>query len=203
MWDTEPNPATRAAVKAIVEDFQKLHKDIEVRAEGLIGVGGISTGNIGIVGTANRGPIGQVHILGSYSEALDLFCSYDRWSTTGTPLMVLVGRMDEGMSHLILLSVPLFVFLGLLIEMTGMARAMVSFLASLLGHVRGGLSYVLLGAMILVSGISGAKAADMAAVGPVLFPEMKKRGAKGGELVSLLAASGAISFSSPGGPPWL
>ena len=35
--------------------------------------------------------------------------------TTGTPLMVLVGRMDEGMSHLILLSVPLFVFLGILI----------------------------------------------------------------------------------------
>jgi len=35
MWDTEPNPATRAAVKAIVEDFQKLHKDIEVRAEGM------------------------------------------------------------------------------------------------------------------------------------------------------------------------
>jgi TRAP-type mannitol/chloroaromatic compound transport system permease large subunit len=35
--------------------------------------------------------------------------------------MVLVGRMDEGMSHLILLSVPLFVSLGLLIEMTGMA----------------------------------------------------------------------------------
>src|SRR5580693_1890883 len=57
--------------------------------------------------------------------------------TTRTPLMVLVGRMDEGMSHLILLSVPLFVFLGLLIEMTGMARAMVAFLASLLGHVPG------------------------------------------------------------------
>ena len=35
MWDTEPNPATRAAVKAIVEDFQKLHKDIEIRAEGM------------------------------------------------------------------------------------------------------------------------------------------------------------------------
>src|SRR5438105_14937608 len=88
--------------------------------------------------------------------------------TTRTPLMVLVGRMDEGMSHLILLSVPLFVFLGLLIEMTGMARAMVSFLASLLGHVKGGLHYVLVGAMYLVSGISGSKAADMAAVAPVL-----------------------------------
>ncbi len=117
--------------------------------------------------------------------------------TTNTPLLVLVGRMDEGMSHLILLSVPLFVFLGLLIEMTGMARAMVAFLASLLGHVRGGLHYVLLGAMYLVSGISGSKAADMAAVAPVLFPEMKARGAKPGDLVALLAATGAQTETIP------
>ncbi|WP_316168510.1 MULTISPECIES: TRAP transporter large permease subunit [unclassified Bradyrhizobium] len=117
--------------------------------------------------------------------------------TTRTPLVVLVGRMDEGMSHLILLSVPLFVFLGLLIEMTGMARAMVAFLASLLGHVRGGLHYVLVGAMYLVSGISGAKAADMAAVAPVLFPEMKARGARPGDLVALLAATGAQTETIP------
>ena len=39
-------------------------------------------------------------------------------------IVVVVGRIEEGMSHLILPSVPLFVFLGLLIEMTGMARAM-------------------------------------------------------------------------------
>src|SRR3984957_5072852 len=117
--------------------------------------------------------------------------------TTRTPLMVLVGRMDEGMSHLILLAVPLFVFLGLLIEMTGMARAMVAFLASLLGHVRGGLHYVLVGAMYLVSGISGSKAADMAAVAPVLFPEMKLRGATPGDLVALLAATGAQTETIP------
>jgi tripartite ATP-independent transporter DctM subunit len=117
--------------------------------------------------------------------------------TTRTPLIVLVGRMDEGMSHLILLSVPLFVFLGLLIEMTGMAWAMVAFLASLLGHVRGGLHYVLVGAMYLVSGISGSKAADMAAVAPVLFPEMKERGAKPGDLVALLAATGAQTETIP------
>ncbi|HSZ65267.1 MAG TPA: TRAP transporter large permease subunit [Xanthobacteraceae bacterium] len=116
---------------------------------------------------------------------------------THTPLMVLVGRMDEGMSHLILLAVPLFVFLGLLIEMTGMAAAMVAFLASLLGHVRGGLHYVLVSAMYLVSGISGSKAADMAAVAPVLFPEMKARGAKPGDLVALLSATGAQTETIP------
>jgi tripartite ATP-independent transporter DctM subunit len=116
---------------------------------------------------------------------------------TRAPLSVIVSRMDEGMSHLLLLSIPLFVLLGMLIDMTGMARAMVAFLASLLGHIRGGLSYVLLGAMYLVSGISGAKAADMAAVAPVLFPEMKARGIKPGELVSLLAASGAMAETIP------
>ena len=117
--------------------------------------------------------------------------------TTRLPLGVMIGRMEEGMSHVVLLSVPLFVFLGLLIEMTGMARAMVAFLASLLGHVRGGLSYVLLGAMYLVSGISGSKVADMAAVAPVLFPEMRQRGAKDGDLVALLSASGAQTETIP------
>jgi len=101
---------------------------------------------------------------------------------TTTPLQVLPGRIDEGMSSLILLAVPLFVTLGALIEITGMANAMVAFLASLIGHVRGGLQYVLLGAILLVSGISGSKTADMAAVTPVLFPEMRKRGlSEGGD----------------------
>ncbi|MFH1558554.1 MAG: TRAP transporter large permease subunit, partial [Pseudomonadota bacterium] len=117
--------------------------------------------------------------------------------TTRTPPLVIVGRIDEGVSHLILLAVPLFVFLGQLIEMTGMAKAMVQFLASMLGHVKGGLHYVLVGAMYLVSGISGSKAADMAAVAPVLFPEMKKRGAKEGDLVALLAATGAQTETIP------
>jgi tripartite ATP-independent transporter DctM subunit len=117
--------------------------------------------------------------------------------TTHTPLQVLPGRMDEGMSSLILLAVPLFVLLGALVEMTGMAKAMVAFLASLIGHVRGGLQYVLLGAMLLVSGISGSKTADMAAVAPVLFPEMRKRGLADGEMVSLLAGAGAMAETIP------
>ena len=117
--------------------------------------------------------------------------------TTSTPMLVMVGRLDEGMSHIILLAVPLFIFLGALIEMTGMARAMIQFLASMLGHVRGGLSYVLIGAMYLVSGISGSKIADMAAIAPVLFPEMQKRGAKPGDLVALLSATGAQTETIP------
>jgi tripartite ATP-independent transporter DctM subunit len=63
--------------------------------------------------------------------------------------------------------------------------------------VRGGLAYVLIGAMYLVSGISGSKAADMAAVAPALFPEMKRRGAQDGRLIALLSSSGAMSETIP------
>lgn len=117
--------------------------------------------------------------------------------TTDVPLFILVNQMDHGMSSLILLAIPLFIFLGLLVDVTGMAAALVNFLATLVGHFRGGLSYVLLGAMYLVSGISGAKAADMAAIAPVLLPEMKKRGYEEGETVALLASSSAMSETIP------
>ncbi|HJZ18165.1 MAG TPA: TRAP transporter large permease subunit [Stellaceae bacterium] len=117
--------------------------------------------------------------------------------TTTMPLEIVVNRMDDGISNLLLLAVPMFVFLGLLMEVTGIARVMVNFLAALVGHVRGGLAYVLLGAMYLVSGISGSKAADMAAVAPILFPEMQKRGMHPGELSSLLATSSAMSETIP------
>ena len=117
--------------------------------------------------------------------------------TTSLPATIVINRMDDGISNLLLLAVPMFVFLGLLMEMTGIARTMVNFLAALVGHVKGGLSYVLLGAMYLVSGISGSKAADMAAVAPILFPEMRRRGAHPGELSSLLATSSAMSETIP------
>jgi tripartite ATP-independent transporter DctM subunit len=117
--------------------------------------------------------------------------------STNAPLTIIVSRMDEGMTELILLSIPMFVVLGLLTEMMGLAKALIGFMASVLGHIRGGLSYVLIGAMFLVSGISGSKAADMAAVAPVLFPEMKRRGSKPPELIALLCGTAAMSETIP------
>ncbi|MGU3422901.1 TRAP transporter large permease [Methylobacterium sp. D54C] len=145
------------------------------------------------VGLLGVGIIAGVPIAFSFALATSAYLC----TVTSTPLTIVVGRMDEGMSGLILLAIPLFVLLGQLVEATGMARVMVAFLASLLGHVKAGMSYVLLGAMLLVSGISGSKTADMAAVAPVLFPEMRRRGMKDGELLSLLAASGAMSETIP------
>lgn len=116
---------------------------------------------------------------------------------TRVPILVMVGRMDEGMSGLILLSVPIFVLLGCVLDATGMGKAIVDFLASLLGHVRAGMSYVLLGSLFIVSGISGSKVSDMATVAPALFPEMKRRGHSPPEMIGLLATGTAMADTVP------
>lgn len=113
------------------------------------------------------------------------------------PVFVMLGRIDEGMSALILLSVPVFVLLGCILDATGMGKAIVNFLASLLGHVKAGMSYVLLGSMFLVSGISGSKVSDMATVAPALFPEMRRRGHSPSEMTALLATGAAMADTVP------
>jgi hypothetical protein len=70
---------------------------IEVRPEGLIVPGPVSVGNIGIVGTARSGPVGEVRVLGSYAEARELFGVYDPFDTpetTGFPELTLVRALE-------------------------------------------------------------------------------------------------------------
>ena len=78
------------------------------------------------------------------------------------PLEVVVSRMDEGASNTVIVS-------------GGIAQRLVAALASLVRHSSGGLGIVLVFAINVGSGISGSKTADMAAVAPVLFPEMRRR----------------------------
>lgn len=113
------------------------------------------------------------------------------------PLVVIVGRIDEGMSNMVLVSVPIFVLLGCVLDATGMGKAIVDLLASLIGHVKAGMSYVLLGSLFIVSGISGSKVSDMATVAPALFPEMRRRGNKQSEMVALLATGAAMADTVP------
>lgn len=121
---------------------------------------------------------------------------YLAFSTT-VPLTVIIGRMDEGMSSVVLVSVPIFVLLGCVLDATGMGKAIVDFLAGLIGHIKAGMSYVLLGSLFIVSGISGSKVSDMATVAPALFPEMRRRGNKPAEMVALLATGAAMADTVP------
>ncbi|MFC3722663.1 TRAP transporter large permease subunit [Neoaquamicrobium sediminum] len=156
---------------------------------------GLGHGNILIflVGVAALCLVMGVPIAFCFGLGTIAFLTY----STHVPMIVMIGRMDEGMSSLILLSVPIFVLLGCILDATGMGKAIVEFMGSLLGHVKAGMSYVLLGSLFLVSGISGSKVSDMATVAPALFPEMKRRGHKPKEMIALLATGAAMADTVP------
>ena len=118
-------------------------------------------------------------------------------SSTSIPLKVIINRMDEGMSSLLLVSVPIFVLLGCMLDATGMGKAIIDFLASLVGHVKAGMSHMFLGSLFIVSSISGSKASDRATVAPALFPEMKRRGHKPRDIIALLATGAEMADTVP------
>lgn len=116
---------------------------------------------------------------------------------TNAPFSIVINRLDAAISDFVLLSIPLFIFVGVLLEATGLSKALIELMVKMLGHVKGGFHYVLIAAMYLVSGISGSKSADMAAIAPILLPEMKRRGNNEGETVALLSVSGAMAETIP------
>lgn len=69
---------------------------IEVRAEGLIGVTGIATGNVGIVGTASKGPVGgPATILSTFADAQQIFGNYDAWAGGANNELTLVRALQQ------------------------------------------------------------------------------------------------------------
>ncbi|HET9147698.1 MAG TPA: TRAP transporter large permease subunit, partial [Acetobacteraceae bacterium] len=126
------------------------------------------------------------------------FCTVFYLTVTGSaPLAVMASQVEQGTTSIILLAVPLFVLLGGLLTVTRLAPAMMRFLTELVGPVKGGLFYVLIGGILLVSGISGAKTADLAAVAPIVVPEMKRQKIDEGHILSVVSCCGAMAETIP------
>ena len=72
---------------------------IEVRPEGLIVPGAVTVGNLGVAGTASKGPVGVPVILGSYSEARERFGGYDPWIDGESDELTLVRALELAYNH--------------------------------------------------------------------------------------------------------
>ncbi|MBM3505545.1 MAG: TRAP transporter large permease [Alphaproteobacteria bacterium] len=92
------------------------------------------------------------------------------------PFVLFAQQMITGIDGFILLAIPLFIFAGELMNVSGITQRMVAFASAFVGHLRGGLANVGVVANYIMSGVSGSALADAAATGTVLVPEMKKRG---------------------------
>jgi tripartite ATP-independent transporter DctM subunit len=111
------------------------------------------------------------------------------WAADAGPFVILPQTMVNGTGNFILLAVPFFILAGLIMERGGISVRLVRFIHTLVGHWRGGLLQVTVASMYVVSGLSGSKPADVAAVGTVMRDQLRERhGAEEGAAVLAAAA---------------
>ena len=117
--------------------------------------------------------------------------------TDAAPLVAVPQAMVDGTGNFILLALPFFIFAGLIMERGGISLRLVRFAMAIIGKMRGGLLQVVVVTIFLVSGVSGSKVADVAAVGPVVRRELKRQGYREAEGAAVLAASAAMGETIP------
>lgn len=113
------------------------------------------------------------------------------------PLIAVAQNTFDGTGNFILLTLPFFIWAGLIMEKGGISLRLVRFAMTLVGHMRGGLLQVVVLTIYMVSGISGSKIADVVAVGSVLRRELRKQGYKPEQGAAVLASSAAMSETIP------
>jgi tripartite ATP-independent transporter DctM subunit len=113
------------------------------------------------------------------------------------PTIAVAQNTFDGTSNYILLTLPFFIWAGLIMEKGGISLRLVRFAMTLVGHMRGGLLQVAVLTIYMVSGISGSKIADVVAVGSVLRRELERQGYKPEQGAAVLAASAAMSETIP------
>jgi len=117
--------------------------------------------------------------------------------TDAAPAIAVPQNMIDGTGNFILLALPFFIFAGLIMERGGISVRLVRFAMALVGGIRGGLLQVVVVTIYLVSGISGSKIADVAAVGSVMRGEMRRHGYRPDQGAAVLAASAAMAETIP------
>jgi C4-dicarboxylate transporter DctM subunit len=116
---------------------------------------------------------------------------------SGVPTVVVPQRFFTVLDSFPLISAPLFILAGGLMEYGGVSRRLVNFAMALVGPIKGSLGMVVLVSTTMMSGVSGSSTADTVAIGSVTISAMKKRGYPGGLATSIAAASGASASLVP------
>jgi tripartite ATP-independent transporter DctM subunit len=108
------------------------------------------------------------------------------------PIAVLPTLMFGGMDSFPLLAIPFFIIAGDLMQRCGVLPKLIDFANSLVGHLRGGLAYVVVVTSMLFAGVTGVALAECAAIGSMLAPSMVRQGYPGGFVSSVIAGSAVM-----------
>lgn len=122
---------------------------------------------------------------------------------TPVPLTVVAQRLFAGMDDFTLMAIPLFVLAGYLMNEVGLTERLVRLTRYMLRRVYGGLAQVAVLVSMLFGGVSGAAAADLAAVGITMIPEMQRDGYKREFSVATITASSLMGAVIPPSIPFI
>lgn len=111
--------------------------------------------------------------------------------------------MYNGANNFPLIAIPLFILAGAIMNTSGISRRLIAFASALLGFIRGGLAMVNIGTAMFFAEISGSAVADVAAIGSVLMPAMKKRGYPGPFTAAVTSSSASLAIIIPPSIPMI
>ena len=111
--------------------------------------------------------------------------------------------MYDGATNFPLLAIPMFILAGAIMNASGLSARLIAFASALLGFVRGGLAMVNIGASMFFAEISGSAVADVAAIGSILMPAMKKRGYPAPFAAAVTSSSATLAVIIPPSIPMI
>jgi len=122
----------------------------------------------------------------------------DFWDT-----QLLAQNLVAGVDSFPLLAVPFFILAGELMNSGGISRRIIDMAQAWVGHIRGGLGYVAIGAAVLMASMSGSALADTAALATILLPMMRQQGYPMNTSAGLIASGGIIAPIIPPSMPFV
>jgi C4-dicarboxylate transporter DctM subunit len=111
--------------------------------------------------------------------------------------------MMDGATNFPLIAIPLFILAGAIMNSTGISRRLIAFASAIFGFVRGGLAMVNIGTSLFFAEISGSAVADVAALGSILIPQMKKKGYPGAFAAAVTSSSATLAVIIPPSIPMI
>ena len=117
------------------------------------------------------------------------------------PNMALV--IYNGATNFPLLAIPLFILAGAIMNASGISQRLIAFASAIFGWVRGGLAHVSIGASLFFAEISGSAVADVAALGSILIPGMKKKGYPAPYAAAAMSSAATLAVIIPPSIPMI
>lgn len=117
---------------------------------------------------------------------------YFLFSSNHAFLLMIPGRVFDGLDNFILTAIPFFLLAGDLMNRSGMSARIVDFANLVVGRIRGGLAQVNVASSLLFAGITGVAVGDVTSLGKIFVPNMEKEGYSRAFAAAVTAASSLV-----------